>query len=64
MLEVPSDQNKGGRRMTCLDGDHPLKFAYAEKCGCVWVECTECSHAETHEECEDCFHRRLDEDEY
>ena len=44
--------------MTCSEGKHKLVFVEAEQCGCVWVECLECSHGETHDECDFCFHVR------
>jgi hypothetical protein len=41
--------------MTCSEGEHNIIYDGDSECGCVWVQCTECSFGEKHEECDNCF---------
>ena len=48
--------------MTCSEGNHKMVFEESSECGCVYVQCLECSHGETYDECAYCFHARSDVD--
>jgi len=50
--------------MTCgYNAEHQKIIANEEECGCVHVECTECSYFECMTQCEDCWHEQCAREE-
>jgi hypothetical protein len=50
--------------MTCgYNEGHKNVSGNEEECGCVYVECTECSYSECMTQCEQCWHEQCEREE-